>query len=62
MSYVMLGIFFIVVVYNVLQVLQQGRLLHLRKIALILTKKRFKNINVSVSSVGKVAVGDRRVF
>lgn len=25
-------------------------------------KKRFKNINVSISSVGKVAVGDRRVF
>lgn len=41
MSYVMLGIFF-VVVYNILQVLQQGGILHLRKIALILTKKGLK--------------------
>lgn len=62
MSYVMQEFFFVVVVYNILQVLQRGRILHLRKIALILTKKGFKNINVSVSSVGKVAVDDRRVF
>jgi hypothetical protein len=55
--------FSVVVVYSILQVLQRGRILHLRKIALILTKKkRFKNINVSVSSVEKVAVDDRRVF
>lgn len=40
-----------------------GRLPHLGLLALILTKKkRFKNINVSVASVVKVARDDRRAF